>query len=461
MIKATTQDAYELLHKGSLVMAEMEANGIRVDVDYIKRTQRKMDVRIKYLTERLQKDKIYKIWKKTFGWKMKLGSRTQLANVLFDKMRLHSNRQTSTRQAADADALEDLNLPFVNQYLHIEKLKKARSTYLANILYETVDGFIHPNFNLHLVRTYRGSSDHPNFQNIPMRDALIKKLIRRSFIARPGHCLVDLDFKGSEVNAASWYHKDPVMLKYIATNPGKMHFDAAKQIYKLPSKLMTPEIRYCAKNKFVFPEFYGDWWLSCAHNLWNAIDKMKLKTADGIPLKEWLERKGITCLGTGDPKNINPESFEAHLKDVEYDFWHNRFAVYQEWKDEWWGLYQERGWFQMLSGFRVAGYLNRKEVINYPVQGTAFHALLWCLIRINQLLKKYNMKTKLVGQIHDDAVSDVPKRELSNYIEIALDVITIQLKKHWPWIITPMQVEIETTEIGGSWYEKQEYKITN
>jgi DNA polymerase I-like protein with 3'-5' exonuclease and polymerase domains len=109
----------------------------------------------------------------------------------------------------------------------------------------------------------------------------------------------------------------------------------------------------------------------------------------------------------------------------------------------------------MLSGFRVSGYLNRKKVINYPVQGTAFHALLWCLIRISYLLKKYKMKTKLIGQIHDDAVSDVPEKELSNYIEIALDVITVQLKKHWPWIITPMQVEIETTPIDGSWYEKK------
>jgi DNA polymerase-1 len=454
-IKATTQDAYQLLHEGSLVMAEMEANGIRVDVDYIKRTQRKMDVRINNLTERLKKDEIYKTWKDMFGWKMKLGSRTQLANVLFDKMGLKSNRQTATRAAADADALESLDVPFVNQYLHIEKLKKARSTYLANILFETVDGFIHPNFNLHLARTYRGTSDHPNFQNIPMRDALIKKLIRRSFIARPGHCLVDLDFKGSEVNAASWYHKDPVMLKYIATNPGKMHFDAAMQIYKLPAKLMTADIRYSAKNKFVFPEFYGDWWISCARNLWNAIDKMNLKTANDIPLKKWLAKKGIKSLGTGDPKNIGPKSFEAHLKNVEYDFWHNRFAVYQEWKEEWWEKYQERGWFQMLSGFRVSGYLNRKEVINYPVQGTAFHALLWCLIRISYLLKKYKMKTKLIGQIHDDAVSDVPEKELSNYIEIALDVITVQLKKHWPWIITPMQVEIETTPIDGSWYEKK------
>lgn len=458
MIKPTTLDAYNLLHRGSLVMAEMEANGIRIDVDYVKRTQEKIARRVNHLSHELARDEIFKTWKKEFGWKMKLGSRTQLATVLFDKMGYKSERQTSTRAAADADALEDVNVPFVKHYIEIEKLKKARSTYLANILFETVDGCMHPNFDLHLARTFRSASSHPNFQNIPIRDPLIKKLIRRSFLARPGHCIVDLDFKGSEVNAAAWYHKDPTMLEYIAKDPGRMHFDAAKQIYMLPSKLMMDNIRYCGKNMFVFPQFYGDWWLSCARNLWKAINRMNLQTSTGIPLKKWLEKKGITSLGTGDPKNVDPESFEAHLKDVEHDFWYNRFPVYQEWKEEWWEKYQEKGFFRMLTGFVVSGYINRKDCLNYGVQGVAFHCLLWCLCRISELLKKYKMKTKLIAQIHDDAMSDTPEKELENYIEIATHVITIELKKHWPWIITPMRVGIETTEIGGSWYSKKVWK---
>jgi len=69
------------------------------------------------------------------------------------------------------------------------------------------------------------------------------------------------------------------------------------------------------------------------------------------------------------------------------------------------------------------------------------------------------MKTKLVGQIHDDAVSDVPEKELENYIEIAMDVITRQLRKHWPWIITPMRVEVEVTPVDGSWYMKKAYDV--
>ena len=78
----------------------------------------------------------------------------------------------------------DFKAKFVKRYLKIKKLKKARSTYLRGILRETVDGFIHPFFNLNLVITYRSSSDHPNFQNIPVRNAEIKKPLRY-VIARP------------------------------------------------------------------------------------------------------------------------------------------------------------------------------------------------------------------------------------------------------------------------------------
>lgn len=457
--KVTTLDAYNLLHEGSLVMTEMEANGIRVDVRYVKHIQQKIQKRIDYLTNRLKKDKIFKIWKKTYGEKTKIGSRSQLADVLFNKMQMKTERRTTTRYAADVDALEDLNLSFTKTYIECEKLKKAKNTYLANILRETVDGFIHPNFNLNTVSSFRGSSSQPNFTNIPVRDPLIKKLVRRSFIARKGHRIVDLDFKGSEVSGAAWYHKDPVMLEYI-NNPKKdMHRDMAQEIFMVSRKEITSDIRYCGKNMFVFPQFYGDWWLSCANALWRAINRLNLKTKSGIPLKKWLKKKGISELGSGDPKRIIANSFEHHLKEVEYDFWYNRFAVYQKWKEDWWEQYQERGWFRMLTGFKVSGYLNRKQVLNWPVQGTSFHGLLWSLIRMSKLIRKHRMPALLVGQIHDDAVADVPDNILNDYIGMSMDVITRQLPKHWPFIITPMVVETEVTPIGGSWYEKTLYQI--
>jgi DNA polymerase I-like protein with 3'-5' exonuclease and polymerase domains len=457
---ATTKDAYKLLHNGSLVMAEMERNGIHVDVDYVKYIQERIQHEVTRLTTRLEKDKVYRIWKHKYGYKMKLSSRTQLADILFNVMQIPTTELTEKkRYKADEEVLEGLDIPFIKRYLKIEKLKKAKNTYLANILRETCNGILHPNFNLHFARTYRSSSDHPNFQNLPKHDPLIQKLVRRSLITRSGCQIVDIDFKGSEICGAAWYHKDPMMLKYIKDTSKDLHRDMAQEIYILPKKQMTKAIRHCGKNMFVFPQFYGDWWLSCAKNLWNAIDRMNLETTDGIPLKKWLKKNGITELGTGNSKKVKPNSFEAHLKRVEYAFWHKRFNKYHKWKEKWWEDYQSSGFFQMLTGFVVTGDINRKDCINYPVQGTAFHCLLWCLIRLNELLQKYKMKTKLIGQIHDSIVSDTPEKEFKDYLELAQEVITVQLKKHWPWIITPMRIEVSTTPVDGNWYEAKEYEI--
>lgn len=456
---ATTKDAYDLLHYGTLVMAEMERNGICIDVDYVTNAQRKIQQRIDKLSHHIQKDRVYKKWKQKYRGKMKLSSRQQLGDILFNVMKIPTTERTnSNRYKADEKVLEGLDVSFVKNYLRIEKLKKAKNTYLANILRETCNGVLHPNFNLHLARTYRSSSDHPNFQNIPKHDPHIQKLIRRAFIPRKKGRIVELDFKGSEVCAASWYHKDPTMLKYIMDPSKDMHGDMAREIYLLPKDQVTKLIRHCSKNMFVFPQFYGDWWFSCSKNLWNAIDRMNLMTADGIPLKKWLKSQGILRLGTGNPKDVRPKSFDAHLKDVEYDFWYERFNRYRKWKEKWWEDYQTTGYFKMLTGFMVSGHINRKDCINYPVQGTAFHCLLWCLIRISKLLKKYKMKTKLIGQVHDSIVSDTPNKELNDYLELATDVITRQLKKNWPWIITPMRIEISMTAVGRSWYETKEYK---
>ena len=123
------------------------------------------------------------------------------------------------------------------------------------------------------------------------------------------------------------------------------------------------------------------------------------------------------------------------------------------------GLVGEVSYFDTLTGFRIEGLYKRNEVINYPVQGSAFHWLLWSLIRIQKLLKKYKMKSLLVGQIHDSIVGDVHKKELRDYLDIVKQVMTIDVRKHWEWIIVPLRIEAEVAPVGGSWFDKKEVKI--
>ena len=147
------------------------------------------------------------------------------------------------------------------------------------------------------------------------------------------------------------------------------------------------------------------------------------------------------------------------MQDIEYDFWNKRFKVYAQWKKDWYSEYLRKGYFKTLTGFIIECYLNRKQVINYPVQGSAFHWLLWSLIRIQKLMNKYKMKSKIVGQIHDSIVGDIHRKERKDYFEIVKQVIYEDLRNHWKWIIVPLVVEIAVCPVGGSWYDKKEIEV--
>lgn len=462
-MKYITNQAYKLMHDGCVALSQVEANGIRIDTDYLESAIHETGLRINEIADSLKQYKIYRLWRKIYGSKMNLGSREQLGRILFDVMKYPclSRTKIEGKPQADEANLKSTGLKFVNNYLRLEKLKKARSTYLRNILRETADGFLHPNFPLNMVASYRGSSDHPNFQNIPVKDPEIKKLVRRAFIARENHQIVEIDFKGAEICNAACYHKDPRMIKYIENKKLDMHRDIAAEIYMVKRNQVSWGMRDSGKNGFIFPEFYGDWYKSRAIDLWNRIEKMDLKIEEtGLDLYSHLESMGIYELGACDPDE-DPEdgTFEKHLQDIEHAFWNKRFKVYNQWKKDWWKAYQENGYFRTLTGFIIEGNLDRKQAINYPVQGSAFHWLLWCLIRIQKLMRKYKLKSVIAGQIHDSIYGDIHKRERRQYLSIVKQVIYEDIRKHWDWIIVPLTVEVEVAPVGGSWYEKEEIKI--
>jgi len=169
--KPVTRGAYKLLHDASLALSNIERNGMRVDIGYLDKSLKTARKRIKKMEDKFKSTKIWRIWKKRFGEKAKLSSREQLASILFEELKYESKAVTATGKfKADEAALEGIDHPFVRNYIKLEKLKKANGTYLTGIRREAVNGFVHPNFNLHKVITYRSSSDNPNFQNMPIRN---------------------------------------------------------------------------------------------------------------------------------------------------------------------------------------------------------------------------------------------------------------------------------------------------
>jgi len=457
-IHAIRQQGYQLFHDGLIELARVEANGIRIDLARLERTKAKLAERIRTLKAEMEQDKVWAMWRKRFGTKANFTSHSQLGTVLFEIMGYKVHTETeSGAPSTDAEALQKVDHPFVKKMAKFLKYEKALGTFIKGIEREIVGDRIHPSYNLHLARSHRSSSDSPNFQNMPVRDEEISKIIRSLFIASEGHQLVENDFKGIEVALSAAYHKDPVFIEYIST-PGKdMHRDMAAQLYKLKPSEVSKEARYGAKNMFVFPQFYGDFYVSCARSLWEWIGRGKLTTPAGVSLYEHLKYKGIVTLGACDPE-IDPldGTFEKHVRDVENDFWNRRFQKYGEWRRVWYKKYLENGYFDLLTGFRVPGVFNRKQVCNYPIQGSAFHCLLWTLIQVNRILRKERMESMVVGQIHDSLVGDVKTTELKKYMRIVDHVVTVGLPRHYPFLVVPPQIEYAVAPPGGNWYQKEE-----
>lgn len=455
------QEGYQLLHHGLIELSRVEANGIRIDTRKLEATKEELGKKLRTLRLEMEDDEIWRVWRRRFGSKSNLTSRDQLGQILHVELDYEVSSETETgRPATDEEALQKIDHPFVAKLIRYLKYDKTLGTFLKGIEKEVVDDRLHPVFNLHVARTYRSSSDSPNFQNFPVRDKEISEIIRSLFIASPGHVLVENDFKGIEVSVSACYHKDKNFISYITT-PGKdMHRDMAAQIYMLDPKEVCKETRYGAKNKFVFPQFYGDFYIACAKNLWEWIGKAKLKGPNGKSLYKHLSKKGIHELGRCDPDHDPKEgTFEKHLKEVEDDFWNRRFMAYGQWRRDWYKRYLNKGYFDLLTGFRVYGSFNRNSVVNYPVQGSAFHCLLWSLIRVNRMLATYNMKSMIVGQIHDSLIGDVKVEELKDYLEIVEQVTTVDLRKAYDWLIVPLEIEYEIAPVNGNWFQKREVKF--
>jgi len=461
-IHPKTKEAYQLFHAGVLALARAEEQGMRIDVDYCLKAKAHLTRKIQRMERKLEDTELVKVWWERFRAGFTLGGNDQLAWVLYTKMGITPPNTTKTgKGSVDTSTLSQIDLPELQILLQLRKLKKIRDTYLEGFLREQVDGVIHPFFNLNIPATFRSSSDHPNFQNIPKRDKESRQVTRQAIFPRHGHQLLEVDFSGLEVSIAACYHKDPNMLKYLFDPTTDMHGDMAKQIFKFShfdrQESGLKVFRDASKNGFVFPQFYGDYYGNNVKGLctWVELPEGRWKAGMGLPLPgggtigDHLISKGIKTY----------KQFEAHLKLVQEDFWGNRFVKYYQWKEHWYKQYQRQGYVDSLTGFRCSGVMNHNEVINYPIQGAAFHCLLWCFVELDRISREQEWRTRLVGQIHDALILDVYSAELEMVSEAVSRVTTKDLAQAWPWIIVPLSVGAELCGVDCSWAEKQSYQM--
>lgn len=477
-MKPATPAAVQLFHEGAAALAQLEAHGWRVDLAYLDKTIADTTATIKAMVDDLKQDSVWRTWHRKYGQQANLFSRAQLSAVLFHELGYEALSSTAGktdedgagqggRESADEEALERIGIPFTQKYLPIMKLDKVRGTYLKALRREVEGDRIHAFFGLSQVSTYRGQSDSPNLTNIPIRRKEIANIIRPCFIADDDDSvLVEIDYSQLEVRVAACYNKDPTMLRYIKEDYD-YHKEMAVECYRLPhpkyyktpeEKARLKEVRQQAKALFVFAQFYGDWYISCAESLWDAVRRYKLVGLDGRELYAHMADEGIEKLGALDPKLDQPGTFVQHIKEVERRFWEDRFPVYAQWRRDWFKAYEGKGYFNTHTGFLVQGIFSRNFVINCPVQGSAFHCLLWSITKMVNWLRKEKMQSRVVCQIHDSMISTVKVSELADFVAKARQVMTEDIKEHWPWIITQMNVEVEVCPQGGSWRDKKAYK---
>lgn len=251
------------------------------------------------------------------------------------------------------------------------------------------------------------------------------------------------------------YHYDPTMIDYILTGYD-YHKELAMQCFMLDKSEVTKAARHVAKGGFVFASFYGDYYINIAQNLWNGIETDRLTRVDGVGLKEHLASKGITELGKLERQPV-PGTFEAHIKSIYDDFWNVRFPVYSQWKVDWFNAYLENGYCRSHTGFTYQGICKRNEIINYPIQGSSFHCLLWSLIRINQWLVKNKMRSMIIGQIHDSIIMDIHEDEYDDVMAYAYYTMTRAIREEWPWII--VNLDVEAAGSSENWYSKKDIDL--
>lgn len=395
----------------SCVLAEMEQNGIALDIPYLK----KFSVELSADIARLESE-IFEL----AGYSFNINSTQQLQKVLFEDLGLKSQGKTTkkTGLSTDAAALEALKsehviIPKLLEYRHLSKL---RSTYVDSLtkLVSTRDNRLHGTFNQTVAATGRLSSTNPNLQNIPIRTEIGSR-IRRAFIPeKPDWVIMSADYSQIELRMLAHMAEDPTLIDAFSKNQD-IHQRTAKEIFDVPLEEVTKEMRAIGKTmNFALVYQQGDY------------------------------RTGIDLgVSTSEAKKFREKYFNTYpnvMKLVSETLETAREKNYVE------TIYGRRRHFRYLNDRNsMIRQADERAAFNAPLQGSAADLMKLAMIRLCKELKDNNMKTKIVLQVHDELVLEVPNDE----IELAKKVITQSMEYGQP-LKVPLVVDIG---VGPNWME--------
>lgn len=452
---------YKLFHEGMLALSKASKIGFRIDEDYCRNKIKELDNKVEEIINELNQTEFIQKWQTIEGNKFNMDSTPQLSNYLYNHLKLTPPKKTDTgRGSTDAQSLEKLGIPELKQMVEIKKIRKIRDTYLQNYLNESVNGVLHPNYNLNNVVSYRGSCNSPNLTNVSKNNEFAHKVVRNALFPRKGHQLMEIDYVSLEVIIGCCLHKDKNMIKYLQDPKSDMHSDISKEIYLMDIDKSNPihsKLRFFSKGGFTFAQNYGSYYVNCAQDLARDLELPKgvwekndgIMISDNKTICEYYISKGIK----------NYKDFENHIRKVEDHYWNKRFYTYGKWRDREWEEYKKNGYMVSPLGFKYQGIMTKKLVINYKTQGTAFHVLLWCLIRLTNIFEEKGFDSKIIGNIHDSIVFDINPDELEEIKPIIRHVMTKDIRDEFDWIILDLDIDAEISGVDKSWYEMEGMEI--
>ncbi len=389
------------------VLAQMEYNGVSLDTHLL----RKMSSELAESLEKIQ-EKVFEYSARPFN----IDSPKQLAEVLFDELGLKSVRSGKSGRSTDAGVLEQLKneheiIPLILEYRTLSKLKNTYTDKLAAMINPRTNR-LHASFNQTITATGRLSSSNPNLQNIPIRTELGKK-IRAAFIGQDASkSILSADYSQIELRLLAHLSKDKALLSAFAEDRD-IHRFVASQIYDVPISEVTDEMRSHCK----------------AVNFGIIYGQGAFGLAQSTGMTQTKARKFI-------------------------DDYFKRYAAIRQYMDDCLKKARQSGYAETILGRRRkipnlnsknANKRNQAErfVINTTIQGSAADLIKVAMIRIQQKIDAKNLPVKLILQIHDELVFEMPKSQTAEHQKWITHEMTTAIK-----LDAPLKVDIA---IGPNW----------
>ncbi len=384
------------------ILAEMELTGITIDPELLHTLSAEFAAKLDELVREIHS---------LAGTEFNINSPQQLGEILFEKLKLPHGRKTKTGYSTDVKVLEKLAnyhpLPgLVMSHRNLAKLKNTYVDKLSTIIHPQT-GRIHTSFNQTVTATGRLSSSNPNLQNIPVRTREGQR-IREAFVAGPGNLFLAGDYSQIDLRVLAHYSRDKALIDAFNNNQD-IHSRTAAEIFFVSPMLITKEMRRVAKT-INFGIVYG-------MSSFGLADQLNLsrKEAQTFIDRYFAHYTGVREFMTSIIKQAHQDGFVTTLL--------NRRRVLPE----------------LNSPNRNRREFAERAAINTPIQGTAADIIKLAMLKVDKLLKQSGLQAKMLLQIHDELVFEVPENELQQTEQLVKEAMESVIK-----IAVPLEVNMKS-----------------